>query len=418
MCPARAGTRACPYICIFSDRFSSYFPNDQGIKKRRETTMNRFRYLLMVLLTVSALTLAGCDGGGGGAPASPPGDGEPTPTPSLPGSNLVSLPLGQLQGSTFSAAVDVSDNGQHVVGMADDIQGDLHAVHWEIVDGTAVGPERLELLTGGTFGSAYSVNAGAQIVGESEDTDLNVQAVLWLGPTGSPTVLPTLAAGRFNAAYGINDGGMIVGESEEGGSPHAVAWIVDANGVLQAGPIRFAEPAGATSSTAYFVNGSLQAVGEYATAAGTSQAILWTLNPDGTTATMTDLPALPGHVETVAHALNDLNQAVGESKGADGVSRAVVWDISVQPPGVPVDISDAAAGGNAVAINAGGRTAGWTVAADGANQASIWNVAAPDPTVFGSIAGAAEGFGEAYGLNAAGDVVGLAGTQAFLAVEQ
>ena len=374
--------------------------------------MNRFRFFLMVMLTASALTLAGCDGGGGSSP--PPGDGEPTPP--LPGSSLSSIDLGQLQGSTFSAAVDVSDDGQHVVGMADDIQGDLHAVHWEIVDGTAIGPERLELLTGGTFGSAYAVNAQAQIVGESEDDALNVQAVLWQGPTGSPTVLPALAAGRFNAAYGISDGGIIVGESTEAGTPHAVVWTVDVNGVPLTGPLRVTEPDGATDSAAYSVNSALQAVGEYTTTAGASQAILWTLNADGTTAAMTDLPALPGHVESVAHALNGFNRVVGESKSASGVSHAVVWDISVQPPGVPLDIS-AAAGGNAVALNENGRTAGWNIDADGVNAAAIWNIDAADPTVFGSIAGATEGFAEAYGLNSRGDVVGLSGTQAFLAVE-
>lgn len=383
--------------------------------------MRQFRILMTALLAALVLSLAGCDGGGGGRTSidgGTPPDGGPAPGTNT-GVTFDRGALGPLQGSTFSTGIAIND-ADVAVGIADDIQGDVHAVQWTVAGTAPSTPVRFELLPAGTFGAAYAINDAGQVVGEAEDADLNIQAVLWQGTGGSPIPFPSLPNARFSAAFGISSDGMVVGQSSEPPAAdgtvttHAVFWMVNATGAItSATPTLLGEPAGFVASSAYFVNDTDQIVGEATRADDTTSGVLWTLVPGGG-ATAILLPPLAGHTSSVAFAINGLGQVAGESETAEGVKHAALWDVAFAPP-VVSDLGSQAADSTSVAINDSGLIGGWVSATAGAAPtAALWSTAAQTLAAFDLIF--PDGTTQAFGINSAGNVVGLSLTdnQAFV----
>jgi probable HAF family extracellular repeat protein len=385
--------------------------------------MKRFQILTTTLIAALALSFAGCGGGGGGGGGGPTppgnGDGDPGDNTGVVFDRGVLAPL---QGSTFSTGIAIND-ANVAVGIADDIEGDVHAITWTVVGTTPSTPVKLELLPAGTSGAAYDINDAGQVVGESEDADLNIRAVLWQGASGSPMPLPSLPEARFSAAFAISNNGLVVGSSSAPPAAdgtvttHAVFWTVSpAGAVTSAAPTLLGEPAGFVTSSAYFVNDADQVVGEVGRDDGSTSAVLWTLAPAGG-ATAILLPPLTGHAGSVAFAINELGQVVGESESAEGVKHAILWDVVFAPP-VASDLGARATDSTVVAINDSGLIAGWVSAPPGsASTAALWSTAALELAAFDPILATGVS-AQAYGINSSGNVVGLSLTdkQAFVGI--
>lgn len=397
--------------------------------------MKRYWQLIVSLLAILVLALSGCGGGGGGGGGGGvPGPGTgvtdtdgdliPDAQDAFPNDatrfvSLAKVDLPGLTGTAFSIAVAVNDSNL-IVGTANDNGGIVHPVFWTLTNATPSAAGSLTMLSGATastFGAAHGVNNFADTVGESEDGAGNRQAVFWLGTAGSPgaatpTTLPALAGAQFSAAYDINSGRRVVGESQSTGVTKAVTWLVTVSGatVTPGAATLLGEPAGATSSSAYYISESNQVVGEYTTAGGAVHGILWNLDAAGAVTSMIDLPPLAGELESVAYGINDAGQIVGESTSTTG-TRGVVWTAAGE-----VDFLGSPAGGeaNALAINDSGRVAGWTATtAGGAATTVVWDML--NKTLFNNVLAA---FSQGYGINNGGTIVGMADNAAFVTVTQ
>lgn len=186
--------------------------------------------------------------------------------------------LAPLAGNTFSAASSI-DNAGNVVGQSAKGSGRV-AVLWR--DGAPAAPVELPALATGDS-AAYGISPdGSKIVGEATDATGTVRAVLWRvnldGSIAAPQILPTnIFAGNFPVAFSsasdVNDFGFIVGEVEDGnGVLHAVVWEPGTGTVYTAVDLSTGIEAG---STALGINASGQVVGESHGAAGATSAILW-----------------------------------------------------------------------------------------------------------------------------------------------
>lgn len=374
--------------------------------------MNRLMILsryTMAALAVAAL--AACGGGGGGGAAAGGGGG---------GGAFTATALQPVAGSTFSvaAAVNASDEA---VGMSD---GDptapqiFKAVAWTV---TAAGGPATSVVTplamppgAGAYSAAYGNNSSGAIVGEIESTSGGaVAAAFWPSRTAAPAqvvLLPHGAATR-SAAYSINATGRIVGELDNGTASTAVTWANP-----NAGPVNLPMAAGQIDATAFFINDAGEIAGELL-AAGKISAALWRPNATGA---YVDAPLLlPGAAlldgDSTALSINAAGVIAGEITDIAGKVHAARW--SPGPGGVYTlaDLGTAGdAGSSASAINDAGQTVGHAVAAGGTATAVAW---APGATA-SAVVDAAPAGSQAYAINAGNRVVGMSGTQAFIALPQ
>jgi probable HAF family extracellular repeat protein len=287
-------------------------------------------------------------------------------------------------------------------------------------------------VTGG--GAAVAVNRSRQVVGETfalGPAGLENHAFLWsngvMRDLGNLGALP--APGRASSrASGINDAGKIVGSANRSdGAVHAFLW---ANGVM-----RDLGTLGGQQSSAEAINGVGQVVGWSTLKAASggesvTHAFLWQ------NGTMKDLGTLGGNYSR-ASGINSLGEVVGESRAADGWIHAFRW-----ANGKMTDLRPQGGGrSQAYAINFGGRVVGasvkgpratvWvnglprylgplgeissahginnaglvvgTTQLNGVSRALLWTKGVMSDL---PAAGGGPAHGQAYGINAAGDVVG------------
>ena len=201
------------------------------------------------------------------------------------------------------------------------------------------------------------------------------------------TDLDTLG-GRYSIAYGINNSGQVVGYRDlSTGNIRATIW----NGTT---PTDLGEVGGVGISYAFGINNAGQVVGY----AG-GHATIW----NGTTPT--DLGTLGGNYSR-AYGINNAGQVVGSagSAGAGGYDHATIWngttptDLGKAGRGLPIvgGVGDSTAN----AINDSGQVVGYA-----GGHAIIWN--GTTPTVLGALGG---NHSYAFGINNAGQVVGVAST--------
>ncbi|HJP87312.1 MAG TPA: hypothetical protein VJ852_15070 [Gemmatimonadaceae bacterium] len=179
------------------------------------------------------------------------------------------LPIGQFNGQ-YTILVDINDNGL-AVGWGYTADGqEERAISWQNGVFTDLGT------LGGHFSRAYQVNNAGVIVGESQDADGNYLAAVW--ENGVIRALPRLSAwnpyGSF-AARSINEHGDIVGTGfDDFTGPSAVLWPAEG------GAVNLAKLAGADIGWANGINRSGTVMGQsiyYLPAGGFSRrATIWT----------------------------------------------------------------------------------------------------------------------------------------------
>lgn len=236
------------------------------------------------------------------------------------------------------------------------------------------------------FTNAVDINDSNEVIGFAATSAVgNFTAALWsVDTTGEATVTPTtlasLAGNTFSAAFSIDNAGNVVGQSAKGAGRVAVLWRDGA----PVSPVEL-PPLAAGDSAAFGISpdGS-RIVGEGTDATGTTRAVLWRVSPDGSVASPQLLPTnifvkitpagnLPVAFSSASD-VNDFGFIVGEVEDGDGVLHAAVWEPGTGNAYTPVDLSLVAeAGSSAFGINAAGQVVGESQGAGGGTSAILWN---------------------------------------------
>jgi probable HAF family extracellular repeat protein len=246
---------------------------------------------------------------------------------------------------------------------------------------------------GGPTSYAAGINNAGEVVGTADthhyvslthhEIEYLDSAFLWKpsvpnGTKGSMTDLDSLFIGFEPFARAINGPGQVVGEEVAPSTNlHAFLWTPGAPNGTSGGAVDLGT-LGSRDSVALGINGSGQVVGQADTTSGAQAAFLWTpAAPNGTSGTMVDLGTLGG----------------------------------------PEIIALGNPGSAAFGINGSGQVVGWSVTTSGAQAAFLWTPATPNGTsgtmaALPTLAGDTAGY--AYGINDSGQVVGIAGSAAFL----
>ena len=332
----------------------------------------------------------------------------------------------------------VSEEGSVLGQGIDDLTSNQYA---ELLDAT--GAHKL-LLGGGTTSTPADINDAGQAIGGATTAAGEIHAFRY--DHGTMTDLGTLG-GAVSYPHAISENGKVAGDSTTASQQHA--FLYDDAGLHDLGVLP-----GGTWSIGNTVNDAGQVAGDAEVAGGQYHAFLF----DG--AAMVDLGVLPGDVNSEALYINAAGQVVGISIGGpDGVQHVFLYDgsalIDLTPLGaVYAEIlrftdaglvvlkahtgynSDAgsifvydAAGLHAVSlggtstvsqgsggfglppvVNASGAVAGASdTPGDSSRHAFLY-----DGTGLHDLNAVVGGFGQATGINAAGEVVGGENGNAFL----
>jgi probable HAF family extracellular repeat protein len=239
---------------------------------------------------------------------------------------------------------------------------------------------------GGTTSEAMALNDAGQVVGSSTLANGQTHAFLYSG--GTMTDLGTLG-GNFSQAAGINSAGQVVGQS------------TDANGNTRAflssggGPMTDVGDLGGNYAAAFGINDAGTFVGSsYFTPTG-SQQFAFVSSPTG----LKSLGALGGPFSS-ANAINASGQIAGEANTPDA-DHAFLYS-----NGVMKDLGTLGGGSSAGrALNGLGVVVG---SSDTANNAAI-HAFVYSNGVMSDLGALVPGFDSfAYGINDAGQIVGLA----------
>ena len=209
--------------------------------------------------------------------------------------------LGTLGGS-FSTAYAINASGQ-VAGSASLADGTVRATRWT---------NGLALNLGVPFGNnsaAYGINDAGQVVGDSYLGSASNRAVLW-NATGTPAVLPISGqVGSFGRS--INNNGSVVGAINRT-APGGLSPTLWRDGLVAG----LYQPTSSASGYATAINASGQAVGVY-----NNVAALW----QSESSEVRLLPGLGGGTFSLANSINSVGVIVGTSTDILARTRAVLW---------------------------------------------------------------------------------------------
>jgi probable HAF family extracellular repeat protein len=219
--------------------------------------------------------------------------------------------------------------------------------------------------------------------------------------------LGTLPGGHLSQGMALNISGQVAGTAYTGG--------LDANAFKGGGTsiVSLGTLPGGVNSEAFAINslGTVAGASEVKIGPGNFQLHAFRADPGGS---LQDLKTFGNDVGSIAYGINDAGHIAGASFPAPGISRAVLGT----GVGAFKDLGNfGGSSAAATAINDNDVVAGWAELASGARMAfrtkadgSLQNL--------GTLAGF--GSSQATGINAAGDVVGFAGSagssRAFLAI--
>jgi probable HAF family extracellular repeat protein len=260
----------------------------------------------------------------------------------------IATELGTLGGAS-AGALDINDGGQ-VVGWSDVTGGGFHAVLW---DNEA--PNDLGTL-GGYNSQAFGINNLGDVTGWSlepqDDSRFQAHPVLW--QNGTIMNLGTLGSATWGEAWEINDGGQIVGRGWPTTNFTAVLW--DAGTMIDLG-------VPGTFGIAQSINARGQIVGQSG-----ATPFFWE------NGTLRFLDKLAGR-DCDASDINEQAQVVGWCLVDVWTPHAVLWE-----DGRPIDLTPGGGASAALGINARGDIVGVATAANGEAHATLWiRVAPPGP---------------------------------------
>jgi len=244
---------------------------------------------------------------------------------------LTQIPLPNL--SSYPASANVSgayvigyglNNGGQVVGNVGGIIGNAPTQPFIYQQGSS---ELLPYLAKPEdYATASAINLNGIIVGQSENSSLQGNAVSW--QNGSITFLGSLyyiqgtgvfpAPAGYSSAVAINSRGAAVGSATlETGNGNSVAFPTHAV-LYSGGTIMDLGTLGGADSEALGINDSGMIVGDSQTATSTLQHAFYY------NGAMQDLGVLPGGTESTATAINSSGTIVGQSTLTGG-AHAVEW---------------------------------------------------------------------------------------------
>jgi probable HAF family extracellular repeat protein len=262
----------------------------------------------------------------------------------------------------------------------------------------AAPPSRFELvwianLAGQPFATPLAMNEARVVTGYAGEDPWGVFSRAITITDGTATELLTGEPPSFG--IGIDDAGRVVGESQR----QATLWD-------EAGAHLLDVPAGFFSASAHASRAGGVIVGSYA-----DQDDAVPVGPRHAYWTDRDAPAMPllgidGSVIGSAWAINDKGQIAGVSGGSEGVFYAVRWD---SPSAAPVQIGPLPGAFNSEArgINAAGDVVGRS-SSDTSTHAFVHHAATNALVALPQLPTAALSFAEAYDINDAGWIVGVA----------
>jgi len=226
-------------------------------------------------------------------------------------------------------AVDINEAGQ-VAGIASTPAWQRAAVWQVAVDAAGgvqvTGRDTLPALPGGGNSIAKGMNGLGQVVGWSYVAPEGPNhAVLWTpAPTGWIIEdLGVLPGDNSSSAEGINDLGQVVGTSTPGqGCSHAVLWTT------QGGRVTGMRALEGECPEAWAINAESQIVGRMIIS-HRSEAAMWTLRADGSTAAVRDLGRLSATASSLgiglSAAIGGMTEVAGLSRAGD--NRATLWTV-------------------------------------------------------------------------------------------
>ncbi|MEO8090395.1 MAG: hypothetical protein ABI703_08870 [Gemmatimonadales bacterium] len=239
--------------------------------------------------------------------------------------------LGLASGWTSAAPQDINDAGD--VAGTGGIGGANQAVVWHVsVDGAGLvqvaGRESLGIPPGWESSAGFAVNNLGQVAGWISTAAGPNHAALWTpSPEGWIIEDLGLLPGDYGSgAYGINDQGQVVGWSRpQQGCIHATLWSTQGGKLVSA---RALETQGGCSAEAWAVNNQGQIVGRLTLKSG-QNATMWSLAPDGSTASIKDLGRLSGTGGSLGVGLSSnvggVTEVAGFSQGT--TQRATLWTV-------------------------------------------------------------------------------------------
>ena len=267
----------------------------------------------------------------------------------------------------------------------------------------------------GAYVVGYGLNNASEVVGNVEGL-IGITQQAFVYNQGSSLLLPPLyQSGLYNAASAINLDGTIVGESENTlAQPNAVSWqngsITDLGSLYyysNVGPSPIPAYSGATA-----INSKGDAVGVSLGAAGGS------ISTDTHAAlfsggAVVDLGTLGGN-NSEALGINDAGIIVGDAQtssvtGQSTQSHAFYYDGTMHDLG----LLPGGTGSSATAINASGTIVGQSGLNGASTHAVVWAKAGNGSYAIqdlGSLAPLAGNYSRANAINSSGQIVGISGT--------
>jgi probable HAF family extracellular repeat protein len=242
--------------------------------------------------------------------------------------------LGLAAGWTGGWPAHINDVGQ-VAGTAWGLDPWQRAAVWQVTVDAAglahvLARDTLPTLAGGGSSTAKSINGLGQVAGWAYyPAGGPNHAVLWTPGTAGWTVedLGVLPGDLWSTAEGVNDQGQVAGYSMPSqGCSHAVLWTTRGGRVTG---MRALETLGECPAQAWAINNQSQVVGRMRNSRR-DEAVMWTLRPDGTTASIRDLGRLTGTASSLAMGMSatigGLTDVVGLSRAVSD-NRATLWSV-------------------------------------------------------------------------------------------
>jgi len=242
--------------------------------------------------------------------------------------------LGLLSGATFSQGINISANGEIVVGR--NLGTQYKAFSWT----EGAGMQALGNLSGRNYAVANGVNNAGTIVGTSTTTAFGSAPLPVIWQNGAATQLAMPTGQTIGQAWSINSSGVIVGSVGSGLAQRAAIYGLNSSSVITATTVN-----GSYMNYAFDINDAGLVIGS-----GTdpnNAAVNVGLVYDTKTGVMTSVGALAGKNGALNYAISNNGYVVGTSMTNQGSGSPFLWSAATGMTAIPTmpDWSSATARG-------------------------------------------------------------------------